>query len=102
MELARAETEKHSNVGLARGSLAFELADVADILEFSFGLAKILTGFTTKTTKDVTSFLLTADLCEPTWGFGEDPYNGEEEEKREDLESNGEAPDERGLAIHVE
>lgn len=102
VELARAETEKHSDVGLARGSLAFELADVADILEFSFGLTKILAGFTTKPTQDVASFLLTTDLCEPTWGFGEHPHNGEEKEKRNDLECNGEAPDERRLAIHVE
>ena len=102
VKLARAETEEHRDVRLSASSLALKLADVADILEFSFGLAEVLTAFTTETTKDVTSFLLAADLGEPTRRFREDPYNAEKEQKRDNLERNWESPDERGFAVHVE
>lgn len=102
MKLARPETEKHSDVGLAIGGLALEFSDVADILEFSLCLAHVLTGFTTETTKDVAGFLFTADFDEPTWRFREDPNNPEEEDKRCDLEGNGESPDEGRISIHVE
>lgn len=101
MKLARAETEKHSDVGLTVGGLALKFGDVADILEFGFGLAHILSGFTTKTTKNVAGFLLTADFDEPTWRFGEDPNDTEEEDKRCNLECNWESPYEGRLASHI-
>ena len=66
MKFARADTEEHSKVGLSLSSLAFELGNVADILEFSFGLAQVLPTFTTEATKDIACFFLTANFCEPT------------------------------------
>ena len=66
MKLAGADTEEHREVRGVTGGLAFKLGNVADVLEFGFGLASICTGFTTQTAKDVTSFFFTADLYKPT------------------------------------
>ena len=102
VEFAGADTEEHSEVGLCTGGLAFELGDVADVLKFGFGLAQVFSSFTTETTKDVARFVLAADLCEPTGGFGEQPDNAKEEKEWDDLESDGEPPDERSVTSSVE
>ncbi len=94
VELARADTEEHGDVGLRFCCLAFEFCDVADILEFRFGLAHILAGLTTKATKDITSLILTPNLDEPTWGLGEHPTDCKEKEQRSNLEGNREPPSE--------
>lgn len=92
VELARADTEEHGDVRLRFCRLAFELCDVADILEFRFGLAHILASLTTKATKDITSLIFTPNLNEPTWGLGEHPTDRKEKEQRSNLEGNGESP----------
>ena len=102
MEFARTDTEKHGNVRLRFGRLAFELCDVADVLKLRFGLAHILAGLTTKATKDVTSLILATNLNEPTWGFGEHPTDCKENEQREDLEGNREPPGEFSSSTLVE
>ena len=79
VKLARADTEKHGDVRLRLGGLSFELSDVADILEFSLGLAHIFASLTTKSSKDVTGLFLSTDLDEPTRRLGEEPADGEEE-----------------------
>lgn len=66
VELARADTEKHRDVRLALGSLTLEFSDVADVLEFGFGLASIFTCFTTETSENIASLFFTANLDEPT------------------------------------
>ena len=66
MKLARAETEKHGNIGLGLGGLAFEFGDVADILKLGLGFANILTRFTTKSSEDVTALFLSTNLDEPS------------------------------------
>ena len=43
VKLAGADTEKHGNVRLGFGGLAFELRNVADILKFGLGFAQIFT-----------------------------------------------------------
>ena len=95
MELAAADAEKHVEIGLTGRGLAFEFGNVADILELRFGFTKIGTSLTTKTTENVAGFFFAANLDEPTRGFGKGPDDGEEEEKRNDLESDGKSPDER-------
>ena len=102
MELARADTEKHGEVGLAGRSFALEFCDVADILEFGFGLANILSSLATETAKDVASLFLTANLDEPTGGLGENEHDSEKEEQGDNLERNGESPREGAVASGVE
>ena len=92
VELARADTKEHGDVRLRFCRLAFELCDVANILEFCFGLAHILAGLTTKATKDITSLIFTPNLNEPTWGLGEHPTDRKEKEQRSNLEGNWEPP----------
>lgn len=58
VELAGADTEQHSVVGLTAGSLALQFSDVADILELGLGFAHVLANFTAETSKDVAGFLL--------------------------------------------
>ena len=102
MKLAGANTEEHSNIRLCLGRLAFELSNVADVLKFCLGLAHIFTSFTTKSSENVTGLLLPADLDEPTWGFGEEPADGEEQKQRGDLESDWEPPGELSGSAFVE
>lgn len=66
MKLAGADTEKHGKVGLGLGGLAFELGNVADILEFGLCLARIFTGLTTESSENITGLFLSTDLDEPT------------------------------------
>ena len=98
VELARANTEEHADVRVRAGRLTLKLGDVADILKFGFGLAHVGAGLATKTTQDVAGFFFTANLGEPTWRLGEEPDNAEEDKKRQDLEGNGESPDELVVA----
>lgn len=65
MKLAGADTEEHSNVRLGLGGLAFELSNIADILEFGLGFAHIFTSLTTESSKDVSGLFLSAHLDEP-------------------------------------
>lgn len=102
VEFAGADAKEHGEVGLCAGGLAFELGDVADILEFGFGLAHILAGFATEATEDVACLFLATNLGEPTGRLGEEPHNGEQEEKGNNLESNRESPDKRPVASGVE
>ena len=94
VELARADAEEHRDVRLGFCRLAFELCNVADILEFRFGLANILAGLTTKATKDITSLIFAPNLNEPTWGLREHPADRKEKEQRSNLEGNREPPSE--------
>ena len=66
VKLTRADTEEHGGVRLGFGGLAFELSDIADILELGFSLADICTSLATKSSEDVTCLFLAADLDEPT------------------------------------
>ena len=102
VELARADTEEHVDVGLSFCRLAFELCDVTDILEFRFGLAHILAGLTTKATKDITSLIFTTNLNKPTWRLREHPTDREEKEQRSNLEGNREPPSELTIPPLVE
>ena len=94
VEFARADTEKHSNVRLAFGGLAFELCDVANILEFGLSFANIFTGLASKTAKNIASLVFAANLDEPTGGLGEEPADCKEEQQRGNLECNRESPGE--------
>ena len=102
VEFPSANAEEHSEVGVAVGSLAFEFCNVADVLEFSFGLALVLAIFTTETTKDVASFTLTANLDQPARRFREVPADSKEQQKWGDLEADGESPGEGCGAALVE
>ena len=72
VKLAEANAEEHSEVRLGLGGLPYKLSNVADILEFSFGLASIRTSLATETTENVTSCFLATHLGEPTWGLGKE------------------------------
>ena len=101
MKLTTANAEEHSIIRLTAGSLALELSYIADILEFSLCFANILAGFTTETSKYVAGFLFTANLCQPSGRFWEEPANGEEEDERRNLECDREPPDEGWTALVV-
>ena len=94
VKFAGADTKEHSKVGLSLRRLAFELGNVADVLELGFGLAQIVSSLTAKATEDVAGLFLTTDFSEPTWRLGEKPDDSEEEQEWDNLESNGESPDE--------
>lgn len=66
VKLARADAEEHGEVRLSSCGLAFELSDVANVLEFGLGFTRVFAGLTSKTAEDVTSFFLAAGLDEPT------------------------------------
>lgn len=102
VELARADTEKHGEVGLGFGRFPLEFGNVTNVLEFGIGLASVLARLPTKAAKNVTRFVLAAHLHEPTWGLREDPNDCQEEKEREDLECNWEAPDEGAITTCIE
>jgi len=102
VELAGTDTEKHVEIRVVLGSLPLELGDVADVLKLSLGLTHVCTSLTTKSTQDIARFFLTPDLGKPTWRFREEPDDAEEEEKRYDLECDGEPPNKAGCSVPVE
>ena len=98
MQLARVPAEKHGQVAILGRSLPLQLDNVANILKFGFG--RTVT-FTAKTAENKSSFLFPPDFDEPARGFGHGPNDDEEEDKGHDLESDGEAPDERRVYLPV-
>lgn len=102
VKFAAADAEEHGDVALALSSLALKLGDVADVLEFCFGLAVIFAIFTTKAAKDVTGLLLTADLNKPSGRLGEKPDDCQQNEQQENLEGNRKSPGERSASAFVE
>lgn len=101
MKLTTANAEEHSIVRLTAGSLALQLSDIADILEFSLCFAHILASFTTETSKDVAGFLFTANLGQPSGRFWEEKANAEEKDERRNLEGDWEPPDKGRTALVV-
>ena len=101
VERARTNPKQHSKVRLGLGCFAFELSNVADVLKFGLSLAQVLSGFTTKTSKNITSFVLAAHFRQPTWRLGEEPNYSEEKEEWEDLERDREAPGKGAIAACV-
>lgn len=78
VKFARADTEKHRDVGLTLGRLTLEFSDISNILEFGLGFANILASLATKAAKNVTGLFFTANLDEPTGRLGEEPTNCKE------------------------
>jgi hypothetical protein len=74
------------------GRLAFELADIDDILEFGFREAIIFAGLTSEAAEDVARFIFAADFDEPAGGLGHEIYHAEKKDERGDLECYGESP----------
>lgn len=66
VKLAGADTEEHGKVRLGLGGLAFELSDIANILEFGLGLSDIFASLPTKSSKNITCLFLSTNLDEPT------------------------------------
>lgn len=84
------------------GHFPLEFGNVANVLKFGLGLASVLASFPTEAAENVTRFLLAAHLHKPTRGLGEDPHGCQEEQERDDLERNWEAPDEGTVTTSVE
>lgn len=101
VKLAGTNPKEHGDVRLSLSGLAFELCDVADILEFSLGLADIFATLTAESSKDVTCLFLSPNLDEPAGRFGEEPTDREEEKQWGDLESNWESPCELSSSTFV-
>ena len=101
VKFAGSDTEEHVEIRLPRGRLALKLSDVADILKFSLSSAEILTALASKTSEDVAGFLLPADFDQPTGGFREEPYDGQEYKQKEYLEGDGESPGEGSRPVLV-
>lgn len=102
VQLTGVDAEEHVDVGVPPGALTLEQDSVPDILEFSLGFTFIGAGFAAETAEDVAGFFFAANFAEPAGGFGEGPADGEEEEEGDDLEGDGEAPDEGGGSVTVE
>ena len=101
MELAGADAEQHGDVGVVLGGRAFEFGDILDVLELGLGSPSILAGFTTKTSEDVASLFVSANLDQISGRLGEEPDRDGESEEREDLEGDGETPDEAVITASV-
>lgn len=101
VELAGTDAKEHMEIRVVLGSLPLQLGDVADILELSLSLARVCTSLATESPKDVARFFLTPNFGQPTWRFGEEPNDAEEEQKRYDLECNGEPPNKAGCPVTV-
>ena len=99
MEFARVPAKEHSKVTVLTRCLPLELDDVANILEFGFCQT---VPFASKTSEDVSCFFLASDFDEPSRRFRHSPDDEEEEDEGHDLESDWEAPDERGIHIMIE
>ena len=99
MELAGMPAEEHGQVAILGRGLPLQFDNVADVLEFGFGRT---VAFAAETTEDEPCFFFAADFDEPSRGFGHSPYDKEEEDEGNDLESNREAPDEGGIDLAVE
>jgi len=70
--------------------------DVDDVVVFGFGLELAGVAGAPEALEDVLGFGEAADFGEPAGGFGEEVADDEEEEQRDDLEGDGEAPGEAG------
>ena len=92
MKLPRLPAEEHSNVGILLRSFTLKFDDIPDILKLS--LSETIT-FATESTENESAFLLAADFDQPTGRLGHCPDNDGKNDEREDLESDGETPDER-------
>ena len=101
VELAGADAEKHGDVGVVLGSCTLEFANVLDVLELGLGSPSILTGFTTKTSENVTSLLISTDFDKISGRFWEEPDRDGENHERDDLEGDRETPDEAVVTAAV-
>lgn len=81
-------------ITLLAGSLLLQLNNSTDVLVFQLGIFLILTGVTTQACEDISCFRPPADFGEPAGTLREEEADGEEEQEREDLEGDGETPDE--------
>ena len=91
VEFAGFPAEEHVDVGIGGCGLALELDNVADILEFGFGK---ITLFATESAEDEATFCFPADFDQPTGRFGHAPDDDGQCDQGDDLECNGESPNE--------
>lgn len=101
MQLAGADAEEHLDVPLLLGSVVLEVLDADDVLELGLGGGAVLALGAAEALEDEARLVLAADLDEPAGGLGHEPDDDEEDDEREDLEGDGEAPDEGGLGVVV-
>ncbi len=101
VQLAGADAEEHVDVALLVGGLVLEVADGDDVLELGLGRLAVLALVATQATEDEAGLFLTASLDEPAGRLGHDPDEAEEQHEGQDLEGDGEAPDEGGLGVVV-
>lgn len=101
VKLAGADAEEHVEVALLVGGLVFEVADGDDVLQLGLGGDAVLALVAAKAAEDKAGFLLAAGLDEPTGRLRHEPDEAEEEDERQDLECDGEAPDEGGVGVVV-
>jgi hypothetical protein len=100
VQVSRALAREHGPVARAVARLALQLRDVADIAEFRFREGLVLLVFiAAEPAEDEARLVFAADLDEPAGRLGEPPDDGEEEEERDDLEGDGEAPADRGCTV---
>lgn len=94
MKLAGPNTEEHVEIRLRSSRLALKLSNIPDVLKLSLRFTEILAALASKTSENVASFLLAANLDQPTGRLGKEPYDGQEDKQEEDLEGDGESPGE--------
>ena len=88
---------RHVEVTVQLASLLLQFGDIANILELGFSQI-IVSSFAAKSAKNVASFIFAPDFNKPTGRLREEPDNDEEEDQWNDLEGDGETPDEWTVA----
>ena len=88
---------RHMEITVQLAGLLLQFGDIANILEFGFGQI-IVSSFATKPAKNIASFVFATDFDKPTGRLREEPDNDEEEDQWNNLEGDGESPDEWTVA----
>ena len=101
MEFAGADTKEHVQVALLVGSLFFEVANGDNVLQLSLSSLALLALVATQTAEDEAGFFFITGLDQPARRLGHEPDEAEQDDEGDNLEGNGEPPDEGRLGVVV-
>ena len=89
------DVPQHETVRVELAGVLLHHGHISDVLELRLGELFAVT----EAAEDVARFLLAADFDEPARGFREEEDDAHEEDEGDDLEGDGEAPDEGTVAV---
>lgn len=99
VELSRADSKQHVNVGVLLGLLGLERDDLPDVLVLGLGARGIGPGGPSQPLQDIPGFLVAPYFDKPSGRLGEEPDARQQDEEWDDLESDREPPPDGRIAV---